>query len=83
MAEPQREPDFLKIDQPGGRDHHHAISVVTEYDDGLSDLPCGQVLRRSDLAGREGGGMNGVRIRGVIRLEEIAQFFQEWHSHLR
>jgi hypothetical protein len=60
MSESQRHTDLLKIHQLIGWEHQHMIAVVPVNDHSLGDLPCGQVLCRSDLAGRVGERMNGM-----------------------
>ena len=73
MREPQRQANLLKVHQSVGRYNHHVVPVVSENDHGLGDLPGGQVLRRGDLAGGVSKGMNGMRVFGVVLIEEYAQ----------
>jgi hypothetical protein len=41
------------------------------------------MLRRSDLASRQGVGVNGQREFGLMGSKEITQIFEKRHNHLR
>ena len=71
VGQPQGAADFVKIDELVGGDDEHEESLIAGDDNSLSNLPCGQMLRRSDLAGREGIGMVGQREFGLMGIKEI------------
>jgi hypothetical protein len=50
VRQPQGDADFVKIEELVGGNDEHEESIVAGDDNSLSNLPCGQMLRRSDLA---------------------------------
>src|ERR1035438_4989780 len=80
VGQPQGVADFVKIDELVGGNDEHEESIVAGNDNRLSNLPRGQMLRRSYLAGRQDVGVVGEREFSLTGQKEITQLVEKRHN---